>query len=46
MKTEIEVKNVKGHYEIYVHGVFRCSCDPNELTETLQEIEEEIKENE
>ena len=37
----IEVKKVKGHYEIYINGEFVCSCDINELTETLREIEKE-----
>lgn len=43
MKTEIEVKNIKGHYEIYVHGEFYVSCDPDELSKTLKEVEEELK---
>ena len=37
----IEVKKVKGHYEIYINGEFDCSCDINEFTETLREIEKE-----
>ena len=41
MKTAIEVKQVKGHYEIYWHGVFKCSCDPDELASVLKKIEEE-----
>ena len=36
---DIKVKKVNGHYEIYVGGKFICSCDTNELTETLMEIE-------
>lgn len=34
----IEIKKIKEHYEIYVNGKFTCSCDINELTETLEEI--------
>ena len=37
----IEVKKVKGHYEIYINGEFDCLCDINEFTETLREIEKE-----
>jgi len=40
MKTEIEIKQVMGHYEIYYHGIFECTCDPGELSEVLKEIEE------
>lgn len=32
----IEVRNVRGHYEIYINGVFYCSCD------TKEEVEEEL----
>lgn len=39
MKTEIEVKQVRGHYEIYYQGKFECSCDPDELAEVLEELE-------
>ena len=28
------------HYEIYVDGKFRCSCNENELKEELKEIKE------
>ena len=42
MKTEIEVKQVKGHFEVYVKGKFYCTCDPEELSETLEEIEKEL----
>lgn len=41
METAIKVKQVMGHYEIYYYGVFKCSCDPGELAEVLQEIEKE-----
>ena len=40
---EIKVKNVYGHYEIYVNGEFECSCDAGELTETLDEVEKNLK---
>lgn len=43
MKTIIDVKNINGHYEIYVKGKFYCSCDVNELKETLAEIEQLLK---
>lgn len=32
----IEIKNVQGHYEIYINGVFYCSCD------TREEVDEEL----
>lgn len=35
---EPEVRKVKEHYEIYLGGTFVCSCDTNELRETLNEI--------
>jgi len=35
----LEVCKVKEHYEIYVGGKFVCSCDLNELDETLAELE-------
>lgn len=31
------------HYEIYVDGIFECSCDVGELTETLAEVEKSLK---
>lgn len=31
------------HYEIYVEGIFECSCDAGELTETLQEVEKSLR---
>jgi hypothetical protein len=34
----VKVKKVNEHYEIYVDSKFICSCDTNELTETLKEI--------
>ena len=35
----LDVRKVKEHYEIYVQGKFVCSCDLNELEETLAELE-------
>jgi len=46
MKTAIEVKQVMGHYEIYWYGVFKCSCDPGELSDVLKELEKEGEEDE
>lgn len=31
------------HYEVYVDGLFECSCDAGELTETLAEVEKKLK---
>ena len=42
MENKIDVKKVMEHYEIYVNGAFRCSCDVAELTETIKEIEESL----
>lgn len=39
----IKPKNVDGHYEIYVDGVFECSCDAGELTETIKEVEKSLR---
>lgn len=36
----MEVRNVNGHYEIYMDGRFVCSCDANELNEVVEEMEE------
>ena len=33
----VEIKNVKGHYEIWICGKFYCSCD------NMVEVREEIK---
>ena len=35
----LDIRKVKEHYEIYVGGKFVCSCDLNELEETLDELE-------
>ena len=32
----IEIRQVHGHYEIYINGVFYCSCD------TKEEVDEEL----
>ena len=45
MKTVIDIKSVEDHYEIYVEGKFYCSCDKNELSKTIQEIDENYKNN-
>jgi len=39
MDREIKTKLINGHYEIYVDGEFKQSCDVDELSETLEEIE-------
>ena len=39
----LEVKKVMEHYEIFVNGSFYRSCDVNELSQTLDEIEKELK---
>lgn len=36
----MEVRNVNGHYEIYLDGAFVCSCDANELGEVMEEMGE------
>lgn len=36
----MEVRNINGHYEIYLDGVFVCSCDANELNEVVEEMRE------
>lgn len=33
---KIDVRNVRGHYEIYINGIFYCSCD------TMEEVDEEL----
>ena len=43
MDHVIKPKNVDGHYEIYVDGVFECSCDAGELTETIKEVEKSLR---
>lgn len=39
MEKRIDVKRVKEHFEIFVDGIFECSCDVGELSETIEEIE-------
>lgn len=36
MESPIEVLQVRGHYEVWVHGEFYCSCD--NLTEVVEEV--------
>lgn len=43
MKTVIDIKVVDEHYEVYVKGKFYCSCDKNELSEIIYEIEQLLK---
>lgn len=43
MDHTIKPKNVDEHYEIYVDGVFECSCDAGELTETIKEVEKSLR---
>ena len=35
----LDIRKVKEHYEIYIKGKFVCSCDLNELNETLAELD-------
>jgi hypothetical protein len=37
----LDVRKVKEHYEIYLNGRFVCSCDTNELNQTLEEVYKE-----
>ena len=32
---KVEVKKVQEHYEVYVDGIFKCSCDCNEIRQTI-----------
>ena len=43
MDRDIEIRSKNGHYEIYVNGVFYSSCDSGELSEELDEIENELE---
>ena len=38
---KIEARRVMEHYEIYVDDVFYTSCDVGELSEEMEEIENE-----
>lgn len=44
MSKKLEIKKVMEHYEIYVNDEFYCSCDINELNETISEVEKELNE--
>ena len=35
---DVEVRKIMEHYEIYVNGLFYCSCDDR------KEVDEELKE--
>jgi len=37
---KIEVKHIMEHYEIYVNGQFEISCDENELSQIIEEVEQ------
>lgn len=37
---KIEVKHIMEHYEIYVNGQFEVSCDENELSQIIEEVEQ------
>jgi hypothetical protein len=37
---KIEVRHVMEHYEIYVNGQFEISCDENELSQIIEEVEQ------
>lgn len=39
----ISYAELDGHYEIYVDGMFECSCDAGELTETIKEVEKNLR---
>lgn len=41
-EKEIDVKKVLEHYEIYLNGVFYCSCDVGELNSVFNEIDNKI----
>lgn len=41
-EKEIDVRRVMEHFEIYVDGIFKQSCDVAELSETLKEVEENL----
>ena len=36
--SNLDIRKIKEHYEIYLDGKFVCSCDAGELSETLKEI--------
>ena len=40
---DFEIINERGHWNIYLNGVFQCSCDSYQEAE--EEIEEMKKEN-
>ena len=44
MKAAIELKQTHGHYEVYWYGSFYCTCDPDEVTAVLAELEAREKE--
>ena len=44
MESPIKVVQVRGHYEIQVHGEFYCSCD--NLLEVVEEVNALVYEKE
>lgn len=42
METRIDVRRVIEHYEIYVDGKFKESCDIGELSKTLENLEKDM----
>lgn len=42
MENRYDVKNVNGHYEIYINGKFYCSADT--VSEAANEIDKIIRE--
>lgn len=38
---EMRIKNVNGHYEVYIDGKFIGSCKNNELKILLDEVEKQ-----
>ena len=42
MEKRIDVRRVIEHYEIYVDGKFKESCDVGELSKTLENLEKDM----
>lgn len=38
--SSYEIKNVNGHYEVYLNGLFYCSADT--MPEAIEELEKGI----
>lgn len=39
--SEYQIKNVNGHYEVYLNGLFYCSAD--DISEAVSELENGMK---